>query len=102
MMGPTLLQYALTGTQDAALWTEAARAAEARDFDQTVAAIAAQADTYAALLSDVTDSDFRAEAVGIDGKPTSRGALIVNGVLLGCAAYRTQLFLYLKACGRKS
>jgi hypothetical protein len=34
------------------------------------------------------------------GQRTSRGAFIVNLVLCGCAAYRTQLFLYLKACGR--
>ena len=31
----------------------------------------------------------------------ARGFLLVNGVLSGCAAYRTQLFLYLKACGRE-
>ena len=101
MMGPTLVQYALTDTPDPALWTQSAQAAEARDFDQTLAAIAAQADKYTALLSDVSDSDFRAEVTGIDGNKTSRGALIVNGVLSGCAAYRTQLFLYLKACGRE-
>jgi hypothetical protein len=40
-------------------------------------------------------------ANGFDGNKTSRGALIVNLVLCGCAAYRTQLFLYLKACGRE-
>ena len=32
---------------------------------------------------------------------TTRGAFIVNLVLCGCAAYRTQLFLYLKASGRE-
>ena len=37
----------------------------------------------------------------LDGSKTTRGAAIVNVVLCGCAAYRTQLFLYLKACGRK-
>ena len=35
------------------------------------------------------------------GSKTTRGAFIVNLVLCGCAAYRTQLFLYLKACGRE-
>lgn len=35
------------------------------------------------------------------GMKTSRGSFIVNQVLCGCAAYRTQLFLYLKACGRE-
>ena len=33
------------------------------------------------------------------GHPTTRGAFIVKYVLGGHAAYRTQLFLYLKACG---
>jgi len=34
------------------------------------------------------------------GMKTTRGSFIVNQVLCGCAVYRTQLFLYLKACGR--
>jgi len=101
MMGPTIVQYALAATPDPALWTTAAQAAEARDFDQTVATIAAQTDAYATLLADLSDAEFRAEVDGFDGTKTSRGALIVNLVLCGCAAYRTQLFLYLKACGRE-
>jgi hypothetical protein len=101
MMGPTLVQYALAETPDPVLWADAAQAAEARDFDQTLAAIAAQTDTYAILLANVSDADFRGEVAGIDGNKTSRGALIINMVLSGCAAYRTQLFLYLKACGRE-
>jgi hypothetical protein len=56
---------------------------------------------YATLLAGVTDAGFRAEVTGFDGNKTSRGSLIVNLVLSGCAAYRTQLFLYLKACGRE-
>jgi hypothetical protein len=35
------------------------------------------------------------------GTKTTRGAFLVNLVLCGCAAYRTQLFVYLKACGRE-
>jgi hypothetical protein len=35
------------------------------------------------------------------GGKVSRGSTLVNLVLCGCAAYRTQLFLYLKACGRE-
>lgn len=101
MMGPTIVQYALSNSTDPALWTAAAQAAEARDFDQTLAAIAAQTDAYAALLGNVSDAEFRGEITGFDGTKTSRGAFIVNLVLCGCAAYRTQLFLYLKACGRE-
>ncbi len=102
VMGPTLVQIAIAkdGSFDRAVWTAAVQAAEARDFDQTVAAIAAHADRYATLLADVPDADFRAEIAGF-GNKTTRGAFIVDLVLCGCAAYRTQLFLYLKACGRE-
>ena len=85
---------------DCAAWTAATQAAEARDFDQTVAAIAAHSEAYATLLADMSDADFRAE-IEMFGSKTTRGAFIVNLVLCGCAAYRTQLFLYLKACGRE-
>lgn len=100
VMGPALLQAAKSGVFDAPAWTTAEEAAATRDFDQTVAVLAAQTDTYAALLADMTDADFRAE-IEMFGAKYSRGAFIVNLVLCGCAAYRTQLFLYLKACGRE-
>ena len=80
-------------------WTAAERAAEAYDFDQTLAAIAAHRDVYGTMLAGMSDADFRAE-IDMFGDKSSRGAFIVNQVLCGCAAYRTQLFLYLKACGR--
>ena len=101
IMGPTLVQYVLADTPDPALWPAAAKAAEAQDFEQTLAAIATHTDTYAALLAGVSDDAFRAEVTGGHGAKTARGAVIVNFVLCGCAAYRTQLFLYLKACGRE-
>jgi hypothetical protein len=101
MMGPTIVRYSLAPAPDMAIWTTAAQAAEARDFDQTVDAIAAQSNEYATLLGSLSDEDFRAEVTGFDGRKVSRGTFIVNAVLSGCAAYRTQLFLYLKACGRE-
>jgi hypothetical protein len=100
VMGPRWLQYAKAGTFDALAWTAAEQAAEARDFDQTLAAIAAHADTYASLLADVSDADLRAE-LDAAGVTTTRGAFIVSYVLCECAVYRMQLFLYLKACGRE-
>jgi hypothetical protein len=99
VMGPGLVQAARAGGFDAAVFTAATKAAEARDFDQTLAAIAAHSDTYAALLEPMADADFR-EEIEMFGRKTIRGPFIVNLVLGGCAAYRTQLFLYLKACGR--
>jgi hypothetical protein len=100
IMGPALVQAAKTGGFDPAVWTAAEKAAQARNFDETVAAIAAHSDAYTKLLGDMSDADFRAE-VDMFGNKTTRGAFIVNMVLCGCAAYRTQLFMYLKACGRE-
>jgi hypothetical protein len=100
IMGPELVRIAKTGVFDEAAWTAAEASAKALDFDQACAAIATHADTYATLLGDLSDADFRTEIEAF-GEKTSRGAFIVNNVLCGCAAYRTQLFLYLKACGRE-
>ncbi len=52
-----------------------------------------------ALLNDWTKADFRGD-VDVFGTRSTRGALLVNLVLAGHAAYQTQLFCYLKACGR--
>lgn len=100
VMGPALIQAAKDGVFDPAKWNAAEAEANPRDFDQTVAALEAQAAVYADLLGSMTDAEFR-EEINLFGTPASRGAFIVNVVLSGCAAYRTQLFLYLKACGRE-
>ena len=100
MMGPTLVQAAKAGKFDPAVWTAAEKAAAARSLDQALAAIAQQKDAYSALLSNMSDADFR-EEIEMFGRKASRGSVMVNVVLCGCAAYRTQLFLYLKACGRE-
>ena len=70
----------------------------ARTFDEALAAIAEHADVYAAAIERLSDDDMRAE-IDMFGK-ASRGAQLVTWVLNGCVAYRMQLFLYLKACGR--
>src|ERR1700745_2391409 len=59
MMGPTIIEYAKAATPDPNLWADAAKEAEARNFDQTVAAIAAQKDVYARVLGAMSDADFR-------------------------------------------
>ena len=86
---------------DAGTWGPVVQAAAARDFDQTLAAIDAHKETYAALVAGMDDEAFRGEIAGFDGAKTTCGSFIVNHVLGQCAAYRTQLFLYLKACGRE-
>ena len=101
MMGPALVQAAKAGAFDGAAWAAAEQAASARRFDEAQAAIAAQPAAYTALLADVSDDDLRAEVDPFGAGKTSRGAFLVTQVLCGGAAYRTQLFLYLKACGRE-
>ena len=100
MMGPALIKASKVGAFDPPVWTVAEQAAKKNNFEQTMAAIAAQKDVYPQLLADVSDADLRAE-ISMFGQKTVRGPFIVNLVLSGCAAYRTQLFLYLKACGRE-
>lgn len=100
VMGPALVQAAKAGAFDVAAWTAAEEETKKLTFDQTLSAIGTHSDAYARLLGEMSDDDFRSE-IAIFGPPTSRGAFIVNSVLCGCAAYRTQLFNYLKACGRE-
>ncbi len=100
MMGPILLRSAMTGKFDVDAWNVEEKAAAARSFDETLEAIRAQSETYEKLIAPMSEASLR-EEVSIFGAPTSRGAFIVNLVLCGCAAYRTQLFVYLKACGRE-
>jgi hypothetical protein len=99
MMGPTLVRYILAEPPDVEIWTRAEDASKLIDVDQAVAALAGHHDLYASLL-DVPEGVLRAEVTDFDGKTTSRGAFIVNLVLCGSAAYRMQLFLYLKASGQ--
>jgi hypothetical protein len=104
IMGPTMIAAIHAGifTREAmsAIWTPAETAAEAMSFDQAVAAIEKQSGEYARLLGEWSDEQFRSE-IDILGNKTTRGAALVNMVLCGHAAYRTQLFCYLKATGRE-
>jgi hypothetical protein len=100
IMGPGLVRAAKAGGFDPAAWTVAQKEADARNFEETLAAIARQGDEYAALLGDWSEADLRTE-IEMFGNRMSRGAFLVQLVLGGHAAYRTQLFLYLKACGRE-
>jgi hypothetical protein len=99
MMGPTLVAIIKTG-DFATHWGPAGEATKQMSLDQAVAAIQKQSDEYARLLHGWTEADFHTE-VDMFGRKASRGSLLVNMVLGGCAAYRTQLFCYLKSCGRE-
>ena len=100
VMGPMLIRSIKAGAFDAAAFQAARAEAKASNFDQVLSAIEKHSSTYAQLLETFSDADFRDEIDLFGTGKQSRGAVIVNFVLGGCAAYRTQLFLYLKACGR--
>jgi len=99
IMGPNLVPAIKTGAFDGAAFGAAQAAANAMNLDQVLAAIEKQGIDYARQLGGWSDGDFRGE-IEMFGRKSSRGSLIVNLVLCGFAAYRTQLFCYLKACGR--
>jgi hypothetical protein len=99
IMGPGLVPAIKTGTFDGAAWQAATAAAEKMDLSAVLASIEKQSAGYAESLGAFTEADFRGE-IEMFGRKASRGSIIVNLVLCGFAAYRTQLFIYLKACGR--
>jgi len=99
-MGPMLVKAIKSGTFDVEAWQAATAKANAADFDQVLAMIGAQEAEYASLLGPWTDADFRG-SIELFGRTETRAAYLLELVLNGCAAYRTQLFCYLKACGRE-
>ena len=100
VMGPFLTKAIISGTFDGRAWGVEAEAWKDSSLADTIAAIAATAEAYPALLADVSEDDLRVE-VEMFGAKASRGESLVNLVVCGYAAYRTQLFCYLKACGRE-
>jgi hypothetical protein len=100
IMGPELVKAAQRGAFDRDVWMAAETEAKARDWDQTMAVIAQQPQAYETLIGAMSDADFRAEMDSFGTKST-KGAFLVRLVIGGHAAYRTQLFMYLKANGRE-
>lgn len=100
VMGPVLVKSALTGGFAQDQWMARAKAASELSFEELVKTLAAQGDEYTQLLANEPDATFRKEIEMFGGKSTV-GSFIVSMVLGGAAAYRTQLFCYLKSCGRE-
>ena len=100
VMGPELIRSIKAGAFDPAAWQASLNTANALGFEQVLAAIEGHKARYAELLGSFSEAEFRDE-IEMFYRKASRGSMIVNMVLCGCAAYRAQLFLYLKACGRE-
>ena len=97
-MGPIMVGAVRNGFNPE-VWGAAVAAAPS-DLADLTAAVEAQVPKYEAALAGFSDADYR-EVIDMFGRNESRGYLLVNLVLGSCAAYRMQLFLYLKACGRE-
>ena len=104
IMGPTQIAVIKGGIFNratlSAAWGPPEAAAKKMTFDQAVSAIRKQSDDYVHLLSQWTEADLRSE-IDMFGNKSTRRRQLVNLVLGGHAAYRTQLFCYLKSCGRE-
>ncbi len=83
-----------------AIWGPRDAAAKAMSWEQAAAAIGKQGEEMAGIIGPWSEADFRSE-IDMFGTKLTRGAALVNMVLCGYAAYRTQLFLYLKSMGRE-
>jgi len=83
-----------------AIWGTRETASKAMNWEQAVAAVGRQSDEITRDVGGWTDAEFRSE-ISMFGQVMTRGAAMVNMVLCGYAAYRMQLFLYLKAMGRE-
>ena len=99
VMGPALTRSIKAGGFDIERWQADSAEAGVANIDQVLAIIEKQSAEYASLLGAWSDADFRGE-IEMFGRRATRGSLLLELVLNGHAAYRTQLFCYLKACGR--
>ncbi len=100
VMGPVLVPSIKGGAFLEQKWGEEDAKAKALDFAGVVRSLESQAGLYAQLIGEFSDDDFRGE-IDLFGMKGTRGQMLVNLVVCGHAAYRTQLFCYLKACGRE-
>lgn len=100
IMGPSLANAARTGTFDGDAWGAAEKAASTMNLEQAKAAIAAQSGTLGKTIGGMSDADFRTE-IEMFGQKYTKGTFLVNMVIGGYAAYRTQIFQHLKSCGRE-
>ena len=100
IMGPEMIKATKAGGFDPAAWTAAQQSSETLTLDQVKASLATQRDRIASELGAMSDADFR---IGLEmfGQKYTRGSFLVNTVLCGYAAYRAQIFIYLKSCGRE-
>ncbi len=100
LMGPALVDAAKTGTFNGEAWGKEQAAVDALDLQGVIARIGTLSDHFAKAVGEMSDADFRVE-IEMFGQKYTKGSFLVNMVLSGYAAYRTQIFQHLKSCGRE-
>lgn len=100
VMGRVLVPSIKAGTFLTEEWSAAEAKAATMDFEAVVKSLEGLSGFYAEAVGGFSDDELRAE-IEMFGSKSSRGAWLVNMVVCGHAAYRTQLFCYLKSCGRE-
>ncbi len=100
VMGPVLVPSIKAGSFLMDQWNAGTAAADALDFEGVVKSLESQSAFYAQAINGFSDEELQGE-IEMFGTRFLRGAMLVSMVLSGHAAYRTQLFCYLKACGRE-
>ncbi len=101
---PVQLRVIQSGTFDMdsfrARWLPEEEKAKAMNLEQATAAIAKQPEVIREVVNSLSDAELRQE-MEMFGSRKTRGAWLVTMALPHYAAYRMQLFLYLKSCGRE-
>jgi hypothetical protein len=104
IMGPIHVRAIKAGAFDLDAWRNMWRneeaAAKLMNLEDVKSAIGKQSALFAELVGSCADADLRAD-IEMFGRKGSRGSMFVSLVLCHYAAYRMQLFLYLKASGRE-
>ena len=104
IMGPIHVRGALADSFDmgawGAAWNTGEEAAKQLNLAQIKESIASQSALFEELLESRTDAFLRGE-LEMFGSKSTRGAWLVSLVLSHYAAYRMQLFQYLKSSGQE-
>ena len=101
-LGRGMVPLIQAGEQQVEQWGILEKQVAAMDFDAVVKSLEALSPFYAEAVGAFSDEELRRDlAFGPNAGKVSCGKTLVDYVLCIHAAYRTQLFCYLKACGRE-
>jgi hypothetical protein len=104
MVVPVQLRVIQSGTFDMesfrARWAPEQEKAKAMSLEQATEAIGKHPELIREVVNSLSDADLRQEMEMFGGRNT-RGAWLITMAHAHYVAYRMQLFLYLKSCGRE-